>query len=88
MVDILLNLSPILGGIFLVLGAFVLYKGNALYSMALYFLADLCWLLMSVKDANTFGTISILIGIIFSTGVMFKMNTGTFHTNLNKNKKD
>ena len=78
----ILSVSPIFGGIFLILGAFVLYKGKALLSLILYFFADICWLLMAIKDQNTFGTISILIGITFSTGVMLKMNNGVFHKDL------
>jgi hypothetical protein len=80
MIDIL----GFFGGSFLIIGAFLLYKGKAFYSLIAYFFADLCWLAISYYNNATFGTISILVGIIFSVGVSFKMINGTFHKNLKK----
>ena len=80
----MIDLLGFLGGSFLIIGAFLLYKGKAFYSLIAYFFADLCWLAISYYNNATFGTISILVGIIFSVGVSLKMINGTFHKNLKK----
>lgn len=80
----MINLLGFLGGIFLIVGAFLLYKGKAFYSLIAYFFADLCWLAISYFNNATFGTISILVGIVFSVGVSLKMINGTFHKDLKK----
>ena len=81
------NISDIFGffgGLFLVLGAYLLYKGKAYESIGAYFFADLCWLMISISTGSIFGAICILFGIVFSLIVFYKMNTGLFHKNLKK----
>jgi len=74
----MIDIFGILGGIFLILGAYLLYRGYAFYSIIAYFFADLCWLAISVANHAWFGSLAILIGIIFSIGTWFKMNKGIF----------
>jgi len=80
----MINLFGIIGGIFLIIGAFLLYKGFAFYSILAYFISDLCWLAIAISTNSIFGAISITIGILFSTGVWFKMNKGIFRKTLFK----
>ena len=84
----MINIFGIFGGIFLILGAYLLYRGYAFYSIIAYFFADLCWLMISILNHAIFGAISILIGIIFSIGVWIKMNKGIFTKTLFKSKTD
>ena len=81
------DLPGIFGGIFLIFGAFLLYLGKAWYSLIFYFFADLCWLVLSIQNGSTWGSLSIILGIIFSTGVMLKMHFGIFHKDLKKREK-
>jgi len=80
----LVDVAGILGGILLVLGAGTLAQGKARISLILYFFADLCWLTIAMINKSFIGSISIVIGIIFSTIVMYRMQTGEFHTSLKK----
>jgi len=86
LIDLLFYLAPFVGGITLILGAYFLYKGKALYSLFFYLIADLCWVLLAIQTKNIFGSITILIGIVFSLGVFYKMNSGIFVTDLHKDK--
>lgn len=81
----MINLLGIGGGIFLIIGAFLLYKGFAFYSIIAYFFADLCWLSIALINHAWIGSFSIFIGIIFSIGTWFKMNKGVFKKTLFKN---
>ena len=82
--QILIDLPGILGGFFLIIGAYVLFLGKAWYSLIFYFFADICWLVLSIQNGSYLGSLSIIIGIVFSTGVMLKMHFGVFHKDLKK----
>ena len=78
----MVDLFGIFGGIFLILGSYFLYKGRAFYSIIIYFFADLCWLSIALFNHAWIGSISIIIGIVFSIGTWFKMNKGIFRKDL------
>jgi hypothetical protein len=84
----MINILGIIGGIFLIIGAFLLYKGKAFLSIIAYFIADLCWLGMAVVTKSWFGAVSIIIGIVFSLGTWWKMNKGIFVKDLKKGKEN
>lgn len=73
-----------LGGVLLILGAFALYKGKLMYSVGLYFFADIMWLILAYKSGDTLGAILIMIGMILGVGVYLKAQKGIFHKDLKK----
>jgi len=78
--------APFLGGIMLIIGSIFKYKGKEVYSMFSYLIADICWVIIAYFSQNTFGAISIIIGVLFSLGVFYKMKVGIFVTDLRKDK--
>ena len=84
MISFLYTVAPYFGGIFLIIGAKLLSEGKALLSLAFYFLADLCWVILALKGEDYFGAIAITIGILYSVKVIYKMQTGEFVKDLNK----
>jgi len=76
-----------LGGVMLIIGAFLMYKGQAMYSILTYFFADTMWAWMSWEKGDTFGFSLVILGMIFGFGVFLKMHTGIFVKNLYKDKK-
>ena len=76
-------ISPgVIGGVFLIIGAYTLSKGFAFASLFFYFVADVCWVFLAIQSDDKFGAISIVIGITFSVITMLKMNSNKFHKNL------
>lgn len=76
-------ISPgVIGGIFLVIGAYALSQGFAFASLFFYFVADVCWVFLAIQSNDTFGAIAIVIGITFSVITMLKMHSNQFHKNL------
>lgn len=73
-----------IGGILLIIGAWFTYKGNIFLSIILYFLADCCWLTISLSTGDYFGSSLVFIGMILGVGVFIKMNTGIFVKNLKR----
>jgi len=73
-----------IGGLLLIGGAFALYKGNAFYSIIMYFIADIMWAILAYQAGDTFGMVCISIGMILGVGVYLKMQRGKFVKNLKK----
>ncbi len=76
------------GGVLLIIGAFALYRGHAMLSILIYFIADLCWLFLSFSVGNTLGVVLIGIGMLLGMGVFIKMNRGIFVKNLHVENKE
>jgi len=74
----------IFGGIFLVIGSLFLNAGNLLLSTLFYFLADVCWLLLTIQNGDIFGSISVIIGMIVGIIVFLKIHFGIFVKDLKK----
>jgi len=66
------------GGILLIAGAFALWRGKFIYSVALYFLADLAWVFLTWKSGDMFGTFAITLGMLFGVLVFLKSHSGEF----------
>lgn len=67
-----------IGGLILIFGAYLNYKGKAFYSIITYFIADFVWVFLSFSAKDYIGSILILIGMIFGILVFFKMKRGEF----------
>ncbi len=76
-----------IGGVLLVAGAIAMYRGNVQWSIIYYFIADLCWLGLSLQVGNIAGSIMIGIGMALGVGVYLKMNRGIFVKNLRQKKE-
>ncbi len=76
-----------IGGVLLVAGAIAMYRGDVQWSIIYYFIADLCWLGLSLQVGNIAGSIMIGIGMALGVGVYLKMNRGIFVKNLRQKKE-
>jgi len=78
-----------IGGILLILGAFALWRGSLLWSVGLYFFADVCWVWLAYKQQDIFGVVTISLGMLFGFLVWLKSQKGTFvkdlHADINAN---
>ncbi|MEA3454414.1 MAG: hypothetical protein U9R12_05735 [Candidatus Caldatribacteriota bacterium] len=73
-----------IGGILLIVGAYALYKGKFMYSVLLYFLADMAWVVLAWQAGDIFGTVAISIGMLLGILVFIKTHTGVFVKDLHK----
>jgi len=79
MLAALYNIEPgTIGGILLILGAYFLWRGNLVYSVGTYFVADIMWVVLSIKANDTLGAILVSIGMFFGLLVFIKTQRGTF----------
>jgi len=76
------------GGILLIVGAYFMYRGQAMYSILTYALADICWLIISIQVGDIIGGILILIGLVLGILVYIKMNKGIFVKDLHTKEKN
>lgn len=77
-----------IGGLLLILGAWFLYKGNLMYSVGTYFIADIMWVILAYQSGDWFGTIAISIGMLLGLLVFIKSHKGEFVKDLRtKNEK-
>ena len=76
-----------LGGFLLMLGAFYVYKGNIFYSILTYTVADVCWLVNAYMNGDTFGVLTVTIGIIVGSAVVYKMQLGKFKKSIRKDNE-
>jgi len=67
-----------MGGVLLILGAFALYQGKLMWSVGLYFIADIMWVILAFKNGDTIGSIFILIGMTLGLLVFLKARSGEF----------
>ena len=73
-----------LGGIILISGSFLTYKGQIFLSVGSYITADFCWIYNAWTQDDWKGMIFISIGIIFGIIATFKMGTGKMKKDLLK----
>ena len=76
-----------IGGLLLVAGAIAMYRGDVQWSIIYYFIADLCWLGLSLQVGNVAGSIMVGVGMALGIGVYLKMNRGIFVKNLKTEKE-
>jgi len=73
-----------IGGIFLILGAYYVYKGNIFYSTINYVLADGCWMYNALERDDKIGVILVGLGILSGLIVTNKMRIGEFRKTIRK----
>ena len=66
------------GGLLLILGAFALWKGSLIWSTAIYFFADIMWVIIAYEKGDIFGTITVSIGMFLGLLVWVKSHRGVF----------
>lgn len=75
-----------LGGILLIIGSYLTYKGYIFLSVFIFIFADICWTSNAVQNGDIQGFIFVSIGTLLGIFGMVKMNNGTMNKNLNKEK--
>jgi len=71
-----------LGGIFLIIGAWFVFKGNVYMSVGMYFIADIMWVIIAFQSGDISGSIIVLIGMLFGLAAFLKMNFGVMRKTL------
>ncbi len=74
----------VLGGIFLNIGAYLTFRGKIYEAVAVYLLADICWIIMAWQNEDMWGVIFIIVGVTFGILAFTKMKMGKMNKNLNK----
>jgi hypothetical protein len=78
----------IIGGIFLNIGAYLTFKGKIYEAVAVYLIADICWIVMAYERDDIWGMFSISVGVSFGLLAFLKMRNGTMKKNLNGENDD
>ncbi len=76
-----------LGGFLLMFGAVYVYFGKIFYSIMVYTIADVCWLVNAYQHGDGFGALTVTIGIIVGTSVVYKMQVGKFRKSIRKDNE-
>ncbi|MDQ7041966.1 MAG: hypothetical protein Q9M34_00390 [Sulfurimonas sp.] len=77
----------VIGGLLLNIGAFLTFKGKIYEAVAVYLLADICWIVMAYQRDDMWGVASIFIGVTFGLLAFLKMKSGKMNKNINKAEK-
>lgn len=72
------------GGIVLIYGAFLTYKGQIFLAVFSYLAADFCWVWNAWQLNDIQGVVFINLGIVFGLLASFKMGTGKMEKDLLK----
>ncbi len=72
----------VIGGLFLNIGAYLTFRGKIYEAVAVYLVADVCWIVMAWERDDIFGVVSIIIGVVFGFLAFVKMKTGKMNKNL------
>ena len=76
-------LTPgLVGGILLIIGAYLTFKGKMYHAVFVYFMADCAWLLLSFLSGDIIGAVTVFIGMALGLGAFIKMNTGKMRKEL------
>jgi len=76
-----------LGGFLLMLGAVYVYFGKIFYSIMVYTIADVCWLVNAYQHGDEFGALTVIIGILVGTIVVYKIQVGEFRKSIRKDEE-
>ena len=74
----------VIGGLLLIIGAYLTYKGKIYQSVFVYLFADFCWIIMAYEREDIWGVVSITIGVIFGVLAFVKMQNGEMNKSLNE----
>jgi len=81
----MLAIASFMGGIFLIIGALFLARGNVYISVGAYFLADVMWVLMALADRHWISASIIVFGMACGLYVWYRMHSGEFRKSIRKN---
>jgi len=70
------------GGIILILGAWLVYKGEIFVATFNYIIADLMWILNAIDLGDSQGALFIAIGMCLGIAATYKMQLGKMAKNL------
>ena len=71
-----------IGGLYLMFGAWYVATGNVYYSIIVYTLADVCWLINTYNSNDLFAAITVSVGIATGLYVTYRMRQGTFRKSI------
>ena len=74
----------VIGGLFLNFGAYLTFRGKIYEAVAVYLVADICWIIMAWERDDFLGVASIVIGVSFGVLAFVKMKTGKMNKTINK----
>lgn len=77
----------VIGGLLLNVGAYLTFKGKIYESVAIYLLADICWIIMAYERDDILGMVSIFVGVSFGLLAFLKMRNGKMSKSISKMKK-
>jgi len=70
------------GGILLILGAWLVFKGEIFVATLNYVIADIMWVLNAINIGDNEGTIFIIIGMLLGIAATYKMQIGSLAKSL------
>jgi len=70
------------GGILLIIASFFVYTGQIFYSVFIYFVADIAWVVIAFQSGNFVGGVLVFIGMCMGILAWLKMNFGTMRKSL------
>ena len=74
----------VLGGLFLNVGAYLTFRGKIYEAVAVYLVADFCWIIMAWERDDLWGVVSIVVGVTFGFLAFLKMRTGKMNKTILK----
>ena len=72
----------ILGGLLMIVGSYLTYKGKIFQSVFVYLFADLIWMTLSFQVGDIYGRITVLLGTLFGLGAFYKMHVGQYRKDI------
>lgn len=75
----------VIGGLFLNIGAYLTFRGKIYEAVAVYLVADICWIIMAWQRDDFWGVASIVVGVTFGLLAFIKMKKGKMNKDLNEN---
>ena len=78
--------APIIGGLLLITGAFLMFQGKIFQSTVFYLVADIIWIYLGFLTGDVIGTLFIGIGALLGLGAFIKMHYGKMHKTLHRNR--
>ena len=72
------------GGLMLILGNILVFKGQVYRSVQMFLLADIAWLWMAISAGDISGIVMVSIGVIISLAAFWKMYKGKFYKTITK----
>ena len=76
--------AAVVGGILMIIGSFLTYKGMIFQSVFAYLIADFIWAFIAFNAGDIFGAITITLGTFFGILTFLKMHKGEFVKHLKK----